>query len=105
MAWAKADARMDAIHAYLRLKKIKRSLRNEIDDFYDHYWEHRSAWDHNQLFFRLPTALRSRLHNEVYGPAIRALPIFRDKTPRFVSQVAHLLRPRVYAKIDKVFLE
>lgn len=105
LAWARADARMDAIHAYMRLKKVQPRLRNQVDEFYDHYWEIRSAWDHRQLLEGLPNSMKSELHNELYGPAIRRIPLFADKSPGFVSQVAHRMRPRLYTKIDKIFLE
>jgi hypothetical protein len=95
----------------MKLKKtmeemdLSAPLRAQVDDFLR--FKHRVGAEHSQpqeqFLGDLSPVLRRKVSVELHAPTIRAVPIFKKVSERFVAKVCEMIYPHYYQPYDYVY--
>jgi CRP-like cAMP-binding protein len=92
---AKSKQKMDEMKEYMQFRKLPEELQEKIRDYYTFLWKSRKGWDEKIILEDLPQYLRMEIALDINRDLIEKVPLFKDRSKMFISQVVMSLQPRV----------
>ena len=92
---AKSKQKMEEMEQYMKFRKLPSELQAKIRDYFEFLWKSRKGWDEKQILQDLPQYLRMEIALDINRDLIEKVPIFKDRSKMFISQVVMSLIPRV----------
>eukprot|EP00941_MAST-03F_sp_MAST-3F-sp1_P003886 g3886.t1 len=89
---AKQRDSMKQCRAYWRLKNVPKPFKEELKQYYEHYYEKHTAFNDQEILFDLPRGLREMALLQVNGEAFQALKVLDNLSTNSKKLVAERMR-------------
>ncbi|KAL0491693.1 cyclic nucleotide gated channel alpha [Acrasis kona] len=87
--------RYDDIKDFLKMRKIPMDLNSRVNDYYEYLWRSRKGLDEVAILDELPAFLRAEVAMHLNRSIIDKVPIFKDSSANFLTEVVMNLKPRI----------
>jgi hypothetical protein len=89
------NERFDEIKDFMTMRRIPLDLSSRVINYYEYLWRSRRGLDENSVLEDLPDFLRGEVAMYLNREIIAKVPIFKDSSKNFLTEVVMHLIPRI----------
>jgi hypothetical protein len=85
--------RVNVVESYLRSRGVRRSVSEQVHQFYEYLWARRGGLYQDSLLIDLPAPLRLEVMSDLMRDLLPKVPIFRHSPPSLRNELLLALEP------------